>query len=177
MNNPSKVLVNNNQEFTIEEDTINDLDILKQSASNYHLLHKQKSFRAAVIESDFNDKTYSIRINSNTYKVKIKTPLDDLIKKIGYTTGSAKIINSISAPMPGIISAKIINSISAPMPGIIIGVNIKKGQKVKEGDTLLILEAMKMENAILCPKDAVIKEVLVSIGETVDKNKLLITFD
>jgi len=161
MNNPSKVLVNNNQEFTIEEDTINDLDILKQSASNYHLLHKQKSFRAAVIESDFNDKTYSIRINSNTYKVKIKTALDDLIKKIGYTTGSAKIINSISAPMPGII----------------IGVNIKKGQKVKEGDTLLILEAMKMENAILCPKDAVIKEVLVSIGETVDKNKLLITFD
>lgn len=161
MNNPSKVLVNNNQEFTIEEDTINDLDILKQSASDYHLLHKQKSFRATLIESDFNDKTYSIRINSNTYEVKIQTPLDDLIKKIGYTTGSAKTINSISAPMPGII----------------IGVNIKKHQKVKEGDTLLILEAMKMENAILCPKDAVIKEVLVSIGETVDKNKLLITFD
>ena len=161
MNKPSKVLVNNNQEFTIEEDSINDLDILKLSVSDYHLLHKQKSFRATVIESDFNDKTYKIRINSNTYEVKIKTLLDDLIKTIGYTTGSAKIINSISAPMPGII----------------IGVNIKKDQKVKEGDTLLILEAMKMENAILCPKDAAIKEVLVSTGETVDKNKLLITFD
>ena len=161
MNKPSKVLVNNNQEFTIEEHSINDLDIHKQSASNYHLLHKQKSFHAEVIESDFNDKTYSIRINSNTYKVKIQTLLDDLIKKIGYATGSAKTINSISAPMPGII----------------IGVNIKKDQKVKKGDTLLILEAMKMENAILCPKDASIKEVLVSKGETVDKNKLLITFD
>jgi biotin carboxyl carrier protein len=161
MNKPSKVLVNNNQEFTIEEETINDLDILKQSASDYHLLHKQKSIRATVIASDFNDKTYSIRINSNTYEVKIQTLLDDLIKKIGYSIGSAKIINSISAPMPGII----------------IGVNIKKDQKVKEGDTLLILEAMKMENAILCPKDAKIKEVFVSIGETVDKNKLLITFD
>ena len=135
MNKPSKVLVNNNQEFTIGEDSINDLDILKQSASNYHLLHQQKSFHATLIESDFNDKTYSIRINSNTYEVKIKTPLDDLIKKIGYSIGSAKIINSISAPMPGII----------------IGVNIKKDQKVKEGDTLLILEAMKMENTILCP--------------------------
>jgi biotin carboxyl carrier protein len=161
MNKPSKVLVNNNQEFTIEEETINDLDILKQSASDYHLLHKQKSIRATVIASDFNDKTYSIRINSNTYEVKIQTLLDDLIKKIGYSIGSAKIINSISAPMPGII----------------IGVNIKKGQKVKERDTLLILEAMKMENAILCPKNAKIKEVFVSIGETVDKNKLLITFD
>jgi len=160
MNKPSKVLVNNNQEFTIEEDRINDLDILKQSASDYHVLHKQKSFHAELIESDFNDKTYSIRINSTTYKVKIQTLLDDLIKKIGYAAGSAKTINSISAPMPGII----------------IGVNIKKDQKVKEGDTLLILEAMKMENAILCPKNASIKEVLVSTGETVDKNKLLITF-
>jgi len=160
MNKPSKVLVNNNQEFTIGENSINDLDILKQSASNYHLLHQQKSFHATLIKSDFNDKTYSIRINSNTYEVKIKTPLDDLIKNIGYAVGSAKVINSISAPMPGII----------------IGVNIKKDQKVKEGDTLLILEAMKMENAILCPKDTTIKEVLVSTGETVDKNKLLITF-
>ena len=161
MNKPSKVLVNNNQEFIIKEDTINDLDILKESASDYHLLHQQKSFHARVIESDFTDKTYSIRINSNTYEVKIQTLLDDLIKKIGYTNGSAKIINSISAPMPGII----------------IGVNIKKDQLVKEGDTLLILEARKMENAILCPKDAKIKEVLISIGETVDKNKLLVTFD
>jgi len=160
MNKPSKVLVNNNQEFTIEEDRINDLDILKQSASNYHVLHKQKSFQAEVIESVFNEKTYSIRVNSNTYKVEIQTLLDDLIKKMGYAAGSAKTINSINAPMPGII----------------IGVNIKKDQKVKEGDTLLILEAMKMENAILCPKDASIKEVLVSTGETVDKNKLLITF-
>jgi len=161
MKNPSKVLVNNIQEFTIGDESIRKLDDLKESDSTYHLLHKQKSYFAHLISSDFHNKTYTIRINSTIYKVKIQTLLDDLIKNMGYTTGSAKIINTISAPMPGII----------------IGLNVKKGQEVKEGDTLLILEAMKMENAIMCPKDAKIKDVSVAVGDTVDKNKLLITLE
>jgi len=161
MKKPSKVLVNNTQEFLIGEDRIQSLDILKGSDSAYHLLQGQKSILARVVESDFNNKTYTININSNKYTVQIKTPLDDLIKKMGYTTGSARVVNSITAPMPGII----------------IGIQVKKDQKVKEGDTLLILEAMKMENAILCPKDAKIKEVYVAVGDTVDKNKLLIALE
>ena len=91
--------------------------------------------------------------------MKIKTHLDDLVKNMGYSNGSAKILNTVIAPMPGII----------------IGLNVKKDQEVKKGDTLLILEAMKMENAITCPKDAKIKDISVAIGDTVDKNKLLIT--
>ena len=63
------------------------------------------------------------------------------------------------------------------MPGIIVGLKVEKGQAVKEGDTLLILEAMKMENTILCPKNTVIKEIYVTVGDTVDKNKLLIDFE
>lgn len=161
MKKPSKVLVNNTQEFLIGEDRIQSLDILKESDLAYHLLHDQKSILARVVDSDFNNKTYTININSNNYKVQIQTPLDDLIKKMGYTIGSARVVNSITAPMPGII----------------IGIQVKKDQEVKEGDTLLILEAMKMENAIICPKDAKIKEVYVAIGDTVDKNKLLITLE
>jgi len=74
-------------------------------------------------------------------------------------------------------STKTVDSIKAPMPGIIIDLKVEKGQTVKEGDTLLILEAMKMENAIVCPKDTTIKEIYTSVGETVDKNKLLIDFN
>ena len=159
MKNPSKVLVNNTQEFTIGNESILKLDVLKESASTYHLLHKQKSYLASLISADFNDKTYSIRINSTIYQVKIKSHLDDLVKNMGYSNGSAKILNTVIAPMPGII----------------IGLNVKKDQEVKKGDTLLILEAMKMENAITCPKDAKIKDISVAIGDTVDKNKLLIT--
>jgi biotin carboxyl carrier protein len=161
MKKPSKVLVNNVQEFLIGEDRIQSLDILKESDSAYHVLDKKKSVLARVVDADFNNKTYTININSNNYEVKIQTPLDDLIKKMGYTSGSGRVVNSVAAPMPGII----------------IGMQVKKGQEVKEGETLLILEAMKMENAILCPKDAKIKEVYVAIGDTVDKNKLLITLE
>jgi biotin carboxyl carrier protein len=161
MEKPFKVLVNNLQEFSIGENSIKDLDLLPQDEKAYHLLYHNESFPAVVVGKDFANRTYTIRINSNTYQVKIASPLDDLIKKMGYSAGSSKALNSVRAPMPGII----------------IGLNVKIGQEVKKGDSLLILEAMKMENAILCPKDAKIKDILVSKDETVDKNKLLITLE
>ena len=67
MKKPSKVLVNNTQEFLIGEDRIQSLDILKGSDSAYHLLQGQKSILARVVESDFNNKAYTININSNNY--------------------------------------------------------------------------------------------------------------
>lgn len=161
MKKPFKVLVNKLQEFSIGEKSIQDLDLLPQGENAYHLLYHNESFPAEVVEKDFANRTYTISINSNTYQVKIETPLDDLIKKMGYSAGSSKALNSVRAPMPGII----------------IGLNVKKGQEVKKGTSLLILEAMKMENAILCPKDAIIKDIFVSKDDTVDKNKLLITLE
>lgn len=158
---PSKALVNNIQEYSFSPKEVEQLDAIDQGNDHYHLIHKNKSLQVKVIERDFFNRTYSIRINAHVYTVKIHRPLDDLIKKMGYTTGSSKIIDSIKAPMPGII----------------VGLKVEKGQAVKEGDTLLILEAMKMENTILCPKNTVIKEIYVTVGDTVDKNKLLIDFE
>ncbi|MGB5323080.1 acetyl-CoA carboxylase biotin carboxyl carrier protein subunit [Lutimonas sp.] len=161
MKNSSKALVNNIQEYSFSPKEVEQLDAIDQGNDHYHLIHKNKSLQVKVIERDFFNRTYSIRINAHVYTVKIHRPLDDLIKKMGYTTGSSKIIDSIKAPMPGII----------------VGLKVEKGQAVKEGDTLLILEAMKMENTILCPKNTVIKEIYVTVGDTVDKNKLLIDFE
>ena len=160
MKKPSKALVNNIQEFSFSQKEVEQLDILDQGNDHYHLVHENKSIQMKVIERDFIRRTYSISINAHVYKINIQKPLDDLIKKMGYSTGTTKTIDSIKAPMPGII----------------IELKVKKGQTVKEGDTLLILEAMKMENAIICPKNTVIKEIYVDVGETVDKNKLLIDF-
>ena len=160
MKNTSKALVNNIQEFSFSQKEVEQLDVLDQGNDYYHLVHENKSIQMKVIERDFMHRTYSISINAHVYKINIHKPLDDLINKMGYSTGTSKTIDSIKAPMPGII----------------IELKVKKGQAVKEGDTLLILEAMKMENAIICPKDTVIKEIYVEVGETVDKNKLLIDF-
>ncbi len=161
MKNLSKALVNNIQEFNFNQEEIEQLDIVDQGNDNFHVIHENKSMKMKVIERDFLNRTYSISIQANVYEVKMTRPLDDLIKKMGYSVGSSKSIDSIKAPMPGII----------------IELKVEKGQTVKEGETLLILEAMKMENAIVCPKNTVIKEIYVVVGDTVDKNKLLIDFE
>jgi len=57
--------------------------------------------------------------------------------------------------------------VEVPITGKIIGVNVKPGDEVKEGDTLCILESMKMENPILAPVDGTIGEIGVSVDQVV----------
>ncbi|WKN42013.1 acetyl/propionyl/methylcrotonyl-CoA carboxylase subunit alpha [Tunicatimonas pelagia] len=64
--------------------------------------------------------------------------------------------------------------ISSPMPGKVIQLNVKVGDQVKRGETLLIVEAMKMENQIIAPRDAQVKEVRVEVSGRVDKDEILI---
>lgn len=61
------------------------------------------------------------------------------------------------------------------MPGTIVNVQMKAGDAVTKGQVLLVLEAMKMENEIMSPRDGVIAGVHVSKGESVDSGKLLIS--
>ena len=64
--------------------------------------------------------------------------------------------------------------IIAFIPGKIMKVNVKDGAKVKKGDTLLILQAMKMDNHLLASKNGVVKKVYVKSGDLVPKNHLLV---
>lgn len=63
--------------------------------------------------------------------------------------------------------------VTAPLPGTIFGINIKKGQKVKEGQSLIKLVAMKMENDILAPRSGTIEEVRVKKNDIVNKDDIL----
>jgi pyruvate carboxylase len=64
--------------------------------------------------------------------------------------------------------------VGAPMPGLVTGLNVKVGQKVERGDTLLTLEAMKMETAIRADHDGKVMEILVHVGSQVDAKDLLL---
>lgn len=66
------------------------------------------------------------------------------------------------------------NSIKAPMPGSILSVKVKEGDQVKAGQVLLILEAMKMENEIVAPKDGVINKIYIATGQSVSTNDPMI---
>ena len=64
--------------------------------------------------------------------------------------------------------------VSSPLPGSVIKVVVSEGQAVKKGDTLLILESMKMENPVLAEQDGVVKQIAVSAGQNVMQDDLLI---
>ncbi|MEN6554832.1 MAG: biotin/lipoyl-containing protein [Anaerolineaceae bacterium] len=86
----------------------------------------------------------------------------------------------LSKPMPAAAAPQAApggRDVNAPLPGVIIEINVKAGTRVKAGDPLLVLEAMKMKNIIRAGRDGVIAEVLVSAGDQVRHNQPLFRFE
>ncbi|XMO85731.1 acetyl-CoA carboxylase biotin carboxyl carrier protein subunit [Algibacter sp. AS12] len=161
MDKSYKVKVNNTFDFNISDDELSNLDVHQTSENSYHILQNNKSVKAVITEADFSNKTYQVSIRNHSYKVSISNKLDMLIKDMGL---SAK-------------TAKQIDFIKAPMPGLILELHVEAGQEVKENDTLFILEAMKMENSISSPRSGIIKSISVKNGDAVEKNQHLIEFE
>lgn len=67
--------------------------------------------------------------------------------------------------------------IKSPMPGSIVKLEVEKGQKVAEGDPLIVVEAMKMETSLYASIDGVVTEVFVKAGEQVDSDKILMVVE
>ena len=113
-----------------------------------------------MVKIDPETKTFTFKINGRNYTVTLKDKFDLLLEKMGmHNTAGSKV-----------------NTIKAPMPGLIIDLKIKSGDSVKQGDPLLILEAMKMENILKSPGDGVVKNVKVKKGDSVEKGQVLVEF-
>jgi biotin carboxyl carrier protein len=67
--------------------------------------------------------------------------------------------------------------LTAPMPGQVRAVNVSEGDSVKKGQTLLLLEAMKMEIRVQSPQDGIVKKLLVKQGQTVEREQILIEIE
>ena len=156
-----KLKVNNEFEYSLDNENIEGLDIEVVNASSYHILKDNLPFHTEVLQADFLNKQYTIKVNSGIYNVSISDHLDLLIDKMGFALSSSRDVGTIEAPMPGLI----------------LDINVRVGQAVNEDDPLLILEAMKMENVITSPRDGIIKNISVEKGEAVDKNHVLIEFE
>ena len=69
------------------------------------------------------------------------------------------------------------SELAAPMPGLVRSVNVEQGESVSKGQTLLVLEAMKMEIRIHAPRDGLIQKLLVKQGQTVEREQVLIEIE
>ena len=99
-----------------------------------------------------------VRINNNIYSVQVKNRMDILLSQMGMSSASSQKANDLKAPMPGLV----------------LKINVAEGQAIKKGESLLILEAMKMENVLKAAGDGVVKSIKVNEKSVVDKGQLLI---
>lgn len=158
-----KVKVNSGEpkEISPENGALEGLDILPDGDGGYHVIHNHKSYNVRVLKHDQAAKELDLMINGNKYHVTLEDKYDALLKSMGMGAGTSKKIKNLKAPMPGLV----------------LDVMVGAGSEVKKDDPLMILEAMKMENILKSPSDAVVKSIEIEKGKAVDKNQVLIHFE
>src|SRR5436190_16031639 len=152
--------VTNDKEGWLVDGAPLDWDVRDLGNGHYHILHQNKGFKAELVKIDREARTVELKVNGERLTVQLRNQFDLLLEKMGMTNSTAGKLNVIKAPMPGLI----------------IDLRVKAGDAVKQGDALLVLEAMKMENIIKAPGEGTVKQVKIKKGDTVEKNQVLIQF-
>ena len=114
-------------------------------------------------------KKFNVTVNGTAYDVEVNE-VKAAAPAAAPKAAPAAAPKAAPAPAPAAAKAPVpagAETVKAPMPGKILSVAVSAGQAVKKGETLLILEAMKMQNEIAAPHDAVVSEVRVSANQTV----------
>ena len=123
---------------------------------------------------------YKVTLNNRTDEVEVEAGQAMLVDEyevyapapaaVPAPVAAAPAAASVSAA-PALAAGEVVKS---PMPGNILKINVTVGQKVNEGDTLLVLEAMKMENEIAAPKAGTVAQIIVSKGAVVETGAPLV---
>ncbi|MGB9740953.1 MAG: biotin/lipoyl-containing protein [Candidatus Bathyarchaeia archaeon] len=113
------------------------------------------------------EKPAHVKVDEAKFNVEIKTPLKKSEPTIFTPSQTA------STKAPAMARQVLEGTVVAPMTGKILAVKVKKGESVKAGQVLCILEAMKMENEVAAPKAGIIREIYVSEGSSVSEGEPL----
>lgn len=137
------------------------LEIYHQEKDEIYFRQEGKNYKAELINLDRYEKTMTVLMNGEYFSLDINDKVDLMIEEMGLELDAEQNIKEILAPMPGQV----------------LEVLAKSGQEIQEGEGLLVLVAMKMENLIKSPISGIISEVSIQSEDVVDKGQVLIRFE
>ncbi len=152
------VKTNDDIVFEVNKSDIDDLDIIKNKDGSYNLIYENKSYNLSILKSDINNKKYIVSVDGKEFDLDIKDSLDQMLDQMGFSNNKKQSTGEIKSPMPGMV----------------LHIDVEEGQEIKKGDTLLVLEAMKMENLIKAHVNGKIISIKVKQGDAVSKNQVLL---
>lgn len=122
---------------------------------------------------------YSIIQNTRSYEIAIEEERGKYELQLGGRLYEATVLDQRAMLMAqrkgGLISGS--GEIASPMPGLIVEVLVNIGDEVTQGQTVVILESMKMQNELKAPRDGIVQKISCEAGQTVDKGNLLINIE
>ena len=139
--------VKNNYEFSLKRQNMR-IDLVEEADGFLILLYKGIRYPVEIVSRRQNE--YEILLNGVAYTFSVETPLAGRQGEVFDMT------------------------IKSPMPGKILDVSIEVGQEINKGDTLVVLEAMKMQNVIIASQKGRVRRVCVVAGQTVSKDEILV---
>jgi acetyl/propionyl-CoA carboxylase alpha subunit len=147
--------------FNFTKSGLDSFDLVQRSPAEFHLIKDHRSINSKLVETDITGKKLKFEVEGEIFNIEIKDELDQLLEMMELGTASNKQVKEIRAPMPGLV----------------LEIAITNGQEVNEGDKILILQAMKMENIIVIQTRARISKVLVTAGQAVEKGQVLVELE
>lgn len=118
-------------------------------------------FHGELITSDTERGTLHVKLNHRIFEVSRYRPIDAIVGRLGMDK----------------ITDKSLTVLKSPMPGKIVAITVEVGQTISKGDSLLTLEAMKMENVLKAEGSGVVKTISTATGAIVEKDAILIEFE
>ena len=128
-----------------------------------------------VTVGDIEENQVQVEVNGTPYKVELEKKATPKIKPVMRTASTTPAAPPPAVSRPAAPSSK--GSIKSPLPGVILDVKVKEGDAVKRGQTLMILEAMKMEIPVVAPQDGTVATIKVAVGDAVESGDVLATMN
>lgn len=136
-------------------------EIIWEDNRFFTMTFKGKKFHGEIMNENLENRKLTVKINHSEYLISKNGPLDDLIAQLGLDK----------------VKVRKLSQLKSPMPGRIVAINIAVGDEIEVGDSLLTLEAMKMENVLKSEGVGIVKSIEVKTDQVVDKGAVLITFE